>query len=190
MSTLWIGLWPVGWLSRLNACQQPLGEASSACCKERFLYTWQQYVIPGFYYTFILQAQQPLGGLIVSLGEKDHPACLGMLTAGSREGSPGHHPPGGSCQQITASGRRLGKGKAVFSRQALTFQQLYRAAAPFFLLCMPNRGPSSPVALYQEPSFLHGSGREGQGWRCCCVSTCVVLALVLLVWALTQEHPA
>lgn len=48
---------------------------------------------------------------MVSLGEKDHPALLGMLTAARREGPPSHHPPGGSCLQITASGR-AGKGKA------------------------------------------------------------------------------
>lgn len=159
MSTLWIGLWPVGWLSRLIACQQPLGEASSACCKERFLYTWQQYVIPGFYYMFILQAQQPLSGLVVSLGEKDYPAILGMLTAGRREGPPSHHPPGGSCQQITASGRGLGKGKA---------GEVQRHCCPGRLWHFSNSTEQRP------PSF-------------CCA--CPTEPHLSLLWLNTQSHP-
>lgn len=96
VSTPWIGLWLVGWLSRLNSCQQPLGEASTACCMLRKgFYTRQQHVISGFYYMFILWAQQPLGGLIMSLDE-NRPALLHRLLApGSREGPPGRHWPRG-----------------------------------------------------------------------------------------------
>lgn len=86
---------PMGWAvtSALNSCQQPLGEASTSCCTVRKgFYTWQQHVISGFYYMFILRAQQPLGGLVMSLGEKDRPALPhGLLAAARREGPPRHH---------------------------------------------------------------------------------------------------
>lgn len=61
---------------------------------------------------FILQAQQPLGGLVVSLGKKDRPALPGrLLAAGRREGPPSHGLPGRS--QRGAGHWRKGKAGEV-----------------------------------------------------------------------------
>lgn len=60
---------------------------------------------------FILQAQQPLGGLVVSLGKKDRPALPGrLLAAGRREGPQATaYPADRSVGQGTGGRERLGK---------------------------------------------------------------------------------
>lgn len=136
VSTPWIGLWLVGWLSRLNSCQQPLGEASTACCMLRKgFYTRQQHVISGFYYMFILWAQQPLGGLIMSLDE-NRPALLHRLLApGSREGPPGRHWPRGETRRSWLGQRNAGEAHRrsvgafcvwIYTSQAADSRKIYK----------------------------------------------------------------
>lgn len=65
---------------------------------------------------FILRAQQPLGGLVMSLGEKDRPALPhGLLAAARREGPPRHHLHGVDARRLWhAWGReRLGHRQCV-----------------------------------------------------------------------------
>lgn len=116
----------------------------------------------------------------MSLGEKDHPALPGILTAGRREGPPSHHPPEGIPPQHQA-GAGEGKGwestQAVFSRQALTFQQLCRAAAPFFFVVLAQQSPISlssgfiPRATLSAWQWERWAGMEVQ----LCEHLCVVL---------------
>jgi len=120
----------------------------------------------------------------VSLGEKDHPALPDrLLAAGGREETPSHHLPGGGCQQITAWGRRLWKGKAEEAHSQRSpgrlqhFGSSVEQLPPLFCAACPADPHLSLVpALYQEPSFLHDSGRNRQGWRCGCVSIGVCVA--------------
>lgn len=195
-STLQIGLWLASWLSRLNACQQPLGEASTACYLVRkFLRLSTVY-----YFWVLLEVDNRLSNLWVDSScpwvRKTTLHCQAGCWLLAEERNP---------QATTYLGQvagRLQHGAGDWESERLRkhvgnilqagfniFAALQSSRPLLFVLIAQQISISSFFCLYSKSHPFVITVKEIEAEEQLWEHVCVVQVMLLLLWALIQESP-